>query len=102
VLRRGVSHRRHRPADTGLTLDDLRREGFSEEIVLAVEHVTHRDGESYEEYIKRVKRNPEARRVKLADLEDNMDLLRIRDLQANDLERLRRYHLAWWQLSDTT
>jgi (p)ppGpp synthase/HD superfamily hydrolase len=86
--------------DTATTLDDLRREGFSEEVVLVVEHLTHRDGENYDEYIERVGRNPAARRVKLADLEDNMNLLRIRNLQPNDLERLQRYHRAWLQLSD--
>jgi (p)ppGpp synthase/HD superfamily hydrolase len=86
--------------DTAMTLDDLRREGFSKEVILAVERLTHRDGENYEEYIERVRQNPAARSVKLADLEDNMNLLRIRNPKPKDLERLQRYHRAWWQLSN--
>jgi (p)ppGpp synthase/HD superfamily hydrolase len=86
--------------DTEVTFDDLRREGFGEEVILAVEHLTHRKGENYEAYVERVAQHPIARRVKLADLEDNMNLLRIRELQPSDLQRLQRYHHAWWRLSN--
>jgi (p)ppGpp synthase/HD superfamily hydrolase len=85
--------------DTTVTLDELRREGFSDEVVSAVEHMTHREGESYEDFIERAKSHPVARRVKLADLEDNMNLLRIRNLEPKDLERLERYHRSWQRLS---
>ena len=54
----------------------LRREGFSEQIVQAVDHVTRRDDETYEAFIERSAQNPLARRVKLVDLEDNMDMTR--------------------------
>jgi len=59
--------------DTKLTLDDLRREGFSEEIVLAVDAISRRKGEIYMDYIKRVSSNKIARDVKIADLKDNMN-----------------------------
>ena len=52
--------------DTDVTLDDLRRMGYSEEIVEAVDHLSRRDGESYEAFIQRIKPHPLAVRVKLA------------------------------------
>ena len=65
-------------------LERLRAEGFSEEVLEAVERLTKRPGEDYEESIERAGAHPIARRVKVADLEDNMDLAR--------LERYRRAH----------
>ena len=78
----------------------LRGEGFSEEIVEAVDHLTRREEESYEEFVERSSENPLARRVKLADLEDNMDLKRLKKLSGQDQARLARYHEAWRKLSD--
>lgn len=57
--------------DSDYTLDDLRRKGFSEEIVDAVDSVTKRDGEPYEEAIKRALSNEIGRIVKLSDNLDN-------------------------------
>ena len=81
--------------DSGCTLERLRERGFSEEVVEAVACLTHRDGESYEEFVERLKANPLARRVKIADLEDNMNMLRIGQLGPKDLRRLEKYHRAW-------
>lgn len=81
--------------DSDLTLDGLRKEGFSEGVVEAVDALTRRAGESYEEFINRLRPNPLARRVKLADLEHNMDLRRIESPTSEDLERIARYH-RWW------
>jgi (p)ppGpp synthase/HD superfamily hydrolase len=85
--------------DSNLTFDDLRQMGFAEEVVTALEGVTRRAGETYEEFVTRSGQNPIARRVKLADLEDNMDLRRLaRELTEQDFARLRRYRRAWEQL----
>ena len=81
--------------DTDWTLERLREAGFAEEVVEAVDGLTHREGESYEEFVGRVRANPIARRVKVADLEDNMNIRRIGRLGAKDLERLEKYHRAW-------
>ena len=80
--------------DTDYTADDLRKEGFSEEIVTALHYLTHREGESYMEYIERICENSLAVRVKYADLQDNMDLSRIPDPTEKDLARLEKYKLA--------
>jgi (p)ppGpp synthase/HD superfamily hydrolase len=61
----------------GWTLDRLRGEGFSDRIIDALQSVTKRDGEDYEEFVRRAAANPIGRRVKLADLHDNSDLSRI-------------------------
>ncbi|MBN1965898.1 MAG: HD domain-containing protein [Anaerolineae bacterium] len=81
--------------DTPVTLDDLRADGYAEHIIAAVEHVTRRDDESYEKFIARIKPHPLARKVKLADLRDNMDVLRLPEIRERDVERLRRYRAAW-------
>src|SRR5688572_27848665 len=81
--------------DTEWTLERLREAGFSDEVLEAVDCLTHRGGESYQQFVERVRTNPIARQVKLADLEDNMNIRRINQLGPNDLERLEKYHRAW-------
>jgi (p)ppGpp synthase/HD superfamily hydrolase len=80
--------------DTPWTLEQLRAEGFSEDMLTAIDCLTRRDDESYEAFIERAGGNQLARRVKLADLEDNMDLRRVAEVADKDLERLRKYHRA--------
>ena len=84
--------------DSEWTLDDLKNEGFSDTVIAAVDCLTKRENEKYFDYIERTKANPIAQKVKLADLEDNMDLKRIDNLSDKDLKRLERYHLAWQEL----
>ncbi len=57
--------------DSDHTLDDLRALGYSETIIAAVDAITRRADETYEQFIQRLKPNPLARKVKLADLLDN-------------------------------
>jgi (p)ppGpp synthase/HD superfamily hydrolase len=87
--------------DTPWTFDRLRAEGFSEEVIAALDGVTRRPEETYEEFVGRAETNPIARKVKLADLEDNMDLKRLGEsLSEHAVERLKRYHRAWQFLRD--
>ena len=81
--------------DTDWTLERLREAGFSDEVLEAVDCLTHREGESYQQFVERVRTNPIARQVKIADLEDNMNVRRIRQLGPRDLERMEKYHRAW-------
>jgi (p)ppGpp synthase/HD superfamily hydrolase len=89
--------------DTSVTADDLRQAGFSEQVVAAVLCVTHRKDEPYADYVVRCKSNEVARRVKLADLEDNSrldrTLLRPKRFEA-DVARLRNYVLSYKFLTD--
>ncbi|MCM3143020.1 MULTISPECIES: HD domain-containing protein [Brevibacillus] len=87
--------------DTEVTKEDLFQAGFSNEIVEAVLAVTRDEDETYMEFVKRAKRNPIARLVKLADLEDNCDLSRIPDPKPKDHERLLLYKEAIKELLST-
>ncbi|RON36097.1 GTP pyrophosphokinase [Pseudomonas frederiksbergensis] len=80
--------------DCGISFDDLRNEGFSETVLMAIASVTKVPGESYEAFIERVAQNPIGRVVKLADLEENSDLSRIAQPSWEDLERVEKYRRA--------
>jgi (p)ppGpp synthase/HD superfamily hydrolase len=84
--------------DTSYSFDDLRGLGYAEEVVQALDCLTHRPDESYEAFIERASANPLARRVKRADLEDNMDIRRLPIVGEKDVERLNRYIAAWRQI----
>ncbi len=86
--------------DTSRTTEDLRRMGYSEEILTALDSVTKRVGERYGEFVLRSKANPIGRRVKLADLEDNMDVRRMQEVTLEDTKRLARYRQAWTVLQE--
>ena len=80
--------------DCGISLDDLRKEGFSEEVLSAIESVTKVPGETYEDFVDRAAQNSIGRKVKLADLEENSDLSRIASPSWEDLERIEKYRRA--------
>ena len=86
--------------DTGRTFDDLRAMGFGEDVLAALDCVTKRPGEGYDAFVERASANPVARAVKLADLQDNMDLRRLPGLEQKDMDRMRKYVKAWRRLSD--
>ena len=79
--------------DTGITIVCLRAL-FDDNIVDAVECLTRKSGESYNEYIRRVAQNPITRHVKIADLAHNMDLLRLPVITVADIKRNEKYRKA--------
>jgi (p)ppGpp synthase/HD superfamily hydrolase len=85
--------------DTSLTLADLHAAGFSDEICEAIDCLTRRDEEPYDDMITRVAANPLARRVKLGDLADNMDPNRRLD-GPEGAEHLAKYQAARKRLSE--
>ncbi len=80
--------------DCGLSLEMLRADGFSEQVLEAIDSVTRRAEESYEEFVLRAASNSIGRRVKLADLRDNSDLSRIKHPTARDYARVEKYRRA--------
>lgn len=80
--------------DTEVTLDDLRSKGFPEEVLQAVAVLTKPVGKDYQEYIKLVKLNPLATKVKLADIEHNSDETRVKDTNEDVLRRRNKYQQA--------
>lgn len=86
--------------DSDITLEYLRQEGFSQAVITAVDCLTKRAGESYDDYIGRILTNETACRVKLADLLDNMNLTRIANPSEEDKAKLRKYELAADRIDD--
>jgi (p)ppGpp synthase/HD superfamily hydrolase len=81
--------------DSIWTVADLGKQGFSEEVLAVLDCLTRREQETYDEFIERVKLDPTARKIKIADLEDNMAIKRISEPKEKDWERLKKYHKAW-------
>lgn len=81
--------------DTDWTFADLRREGFSERIITALDCLTKREGEEYDAFVARTRKNDLAIRVKLHDLTDNMDVRRMKEVKEGDVKRLNKYLKAY-------
>lgn len=80
--------------DGDVSLDDLRQMGYAEPVVAAIDCLSRRPEETYEQFIERIALNPLASRVKMEDLKDNMDLTRLGAVEDKDLERIGKYHRA--------
>ncbi len=77
--------------DTKYTLKKLQKKGFSEPVLEAIALMTHNDGSPYLEYVARIKKNPIAKAVKLADLKHNSDLSRLDVVDEKALKRREKY-----------
>lgn len=87
--------------DSDVTVQEVRTT-FGRRVAVAVELLTHDEDDSYMEYIEKVSSNPVASRVKMADLEDNMDLGRFDEVKQEDLERVNKYEVAFKKLEKET
>ena len=79
--------------DTDIQLDQI-EPMFGKEIALAVDGLTRREGESYDDFISRCSGNELSRCVKIEDLKDNMDLTRLKTIGEKDLARVGKYRKA--------
>lgn len=80
--------------DTGTTFKDLINMGFDEEIIGAVKYLTHNKTIPYMDYVRNVRHNKYARLVKYMDLRNNMDMSRLKEVTAKDIERVGKYRKA--------
>jgi (p)ppGpp synthase/HD superfamily hydrolase len=81
--------------DTDWTFDALRKEGFSETVIEALETVTkYSEEENYDDFIQRSLKNDIGRKVKIAVLRENLDVTRIGELYPKDIERINKYKRA--------
>jgi (p)ppGpp synthase/HD superfamily hydrolase len=92
--------------DAGVSLDDLRHKAhFPKKVIHALSLVTKKpklangEEESYEDFIDRCATDSVARAVKLADLEDNMNALRLKEFDDGAAVRFRKYLAAHRRLS---
>lgn len=80
--------------DSPCTLEDLRQAGFPAPVLEALELLTRDPSTPYLAYVARLRNNPIARRVKLADLKHNSDLSRLEDPTEADRQRVLKYRMA--------
>jgi (p)ppGpp synthase/HD superfamily hydrolase len=87
--------------DSEITAKDLLQEGIPENIVAAVQALTKIEGEDYEQFVDRVLKNKLAAKIKKADIEDNINVLRLTTVTPKDLERIAKYHKAWLKINSS-
>ncbi len=86
--------------DTSYTLQDLRAMGFNQEVLDAIALMTHDNNMPYMEYVAKIRENPIARAVKLADLRHNSDLTRMDEITETVLKRVEKYKAAMQLLTE--
>lgn len=84
--------------DTNKTIEDIKRL-FGEDIAFHVSCLTKVENESVEDYLKQIKKSPVAIEVKLADLHDNMNLFRLKNVHEKDITRLEKYTKMYYELA---
>ena len=77
--------------DTHTTTQDLQNLGFQTHIIQAIQALTKLPHETRVQAAMRTAQNPLACAVKIADVQDNMNLTRIPNPTARDLSRLEEY-----------
>lgn len=78
-----------------ITAYSLEKEGFSKDIVDTLIVLNRHNYANYEEYIYEVAKNPIAKKIKIADIEDNINILRLKYIEDKDLRRIEKYFKAY-------
>ena len=84
------------------TRERLVEEGFPALTIRIMVAMTHLEGESYEDYIKRISTEMYAPTGKRRDLRHNMDVTRLKGLRKKDFDRIEKYARAHEYLKDMT
>lgn len=84
--------------DTDVTYRQLVEEGFTERIIQGIRALTKVPGETYDEYKLRVFANPDAMKVKMADLRHNTDIRRLKGASERDIARTEKYYRFYLEL----
>lgn len=84
--------------DTKTTYAELRSLGFTERVIEGIRALTKVPGETNEEYLEKVKENPDAVLVKLQDLRHNSDIRRLKGVEEKDIRRMQKYHKMYLEL----
>lgn len=80
--------------DTDYSIQDIAVMGFSKAVIDALTLMTHDKAVPYPEYVAKIKTNPIATAVKLADLRHNSDLSRLETVDDAALRRVQKYKTA--------
>lgn len=84
----------------GITAYYLEKEGFPEDIVNTLIVLNRHNYQDYDAYIYEVAKNPIARKVKMGDIMDNINVLRLDSVEEVDLQRIKKYHWAYNYLNN--
>ena len=85
----------------GYTFEYLVEQGFQQEVIAILQLITHRkESTSYMDYIKALSVHPWAKAIKIADLEHNTKVSRLKGLTKKDFDRLEKYSIAYTYLKD--
>lgn len=84
--------------DTDVTYKQLVDEGFTERVISGIKALTKVPGETYDEYKLRVFANPDAMRVKMADLRHNTDIRRLKGATEKDILRTEKYYRFYLEI----
>lgn len=86
--------------DSDYTFEDLRKDGFKENIIDALMLLTHNKDVDYFEYIDNIKNNKIAKTIKIQDLKHNLDITRLDNLDEKAIENLKKYFKAYKSLTE--
>lgn len=84
--------------DTKVTYQELREVGFTDRVIDGIRAMTKLPGQTLEEYKAGVFANPDAMRVKIADLTHNTDIRRLKGVSEKDIQRMTKYQIFYWEL----
>jgi len=80
--------------DSDYSIDDLKKTGFPNEVTDALECLTKKNQEKYDDFILRIISNSLAKKIKIEDIKDNLDFTRLTTIGEKDLVRITKYHRA--------
>ena len=77
------------------SFDKLKEEGFSKKIINSLRSITKENkNEDYEKFIDRSIKDKIGRKVKIADISDNLDISRLKEVTDKDILRINKYKKA--------
>lgn len=94
----GVLHDVVEDSPDKYSFEKLEMMGFDDVVILNLRLLTHSKSEPYHDYIKRLSVSAIAREVKMADLEDNSSITRLKGVEQKDFERMQKYLLSYTYL----
>ena len=80
--------------DTETTVLDLQEWGITDRQIEALKLLCHDESVPYLEYVQKLRSNPIAVKVKIADLRHNADLTRLTEASEEDRKRAEKYKQA--------
>ncbi len=81
--------------DSDYTFDDLVNAGFSQRVVDGLRLMTHMPGDSYTNYVIKMRGNADALACKREDLRDNSDITRLKGVSDKDVKRMVKYQRSF-------